>query len=144
MEVSNFSKLRSMKKPVKISLILLSLVMVGLLLFLIWWTFIAIDYDVNINAMAVAKLSKEKPDGKIYILPVRLISIDYENRQACFEVYTKDKGWEKISAKEGEKVEGIRLREVQPNSIQVGVRYPKYKRGRPLSELWEIWVLYRP
>jgi hypothetical protein len=128
-------------KKLKLGLIALSLILIGLLLFILWWSFIADDLSIRIHYGDYITLSEQKPQSqRKEIAPRRLTSIDYENRQACIEVYNNDTGWEEFCMKEGGFSIAGNLVEVHPNSIKIFVHWSGFGRGRSLSQLWNwIW-----
>ena len=72
--------------------ILLLPVLAGLI-FIVWWTFFAIDPYVNITKGAEITISKGEIKKHEAIYPTRLISVNLEKNEACFEVDFPEKGW---------------------------------------------------
>ena len=99
------------------------------------------EYDlpvVHITYGTKVTLSRQNPKSQSKeIAPRRLVSIDYENRQACIEVYTKEIGWKEFWLKEAEYSPAGTLIDIEPNSVTIRVTWPGFKHGHEAREFIE-------
>lgn len=146
------SKFETKARKTKLVVAILPPILFGLL-FITWRLFIAIDPNISMNCGAVILLSKEKPEvHHKKVAPLRLVSIDYENRRACIEAYVfkevrtscykYKKGWNKFYLEEGQADCGFYLERVWLDRVRVVAMYPGIKRGRSLRQLWEFLSYY--
>ena len=89
-----------------------------------------VDYGIEIT------LSRQNPQSENRrISPRRLVSIDYENRQACIEVYSKKSGWKKHLVAEGHYSPAGTLVKVEPDRVKILVTWPGTLKGREAEQL---------
>jgi hypothetical protein len=84
-------------------------------------------------------LSRQNPQSENKrISPRRLVSIDYENRQACIEVYSKTSGWKKHLVAEGHYSPAGMLRKVETDRVIILVTWPGILKGDEAEQSYKL------
>ncbi len=125
-----------MNKLKKLFISLIIIIFVGgipLIAYTVWILFCN-DSDImpvaHVTYCTEITLSRQNPQSENKrISPRRLVSIDYENRQACIEVYSKKSGWKKHLVAEGHYSPAGTLMKVEPDRVIILVTWPGFLQG---------------
>jgi hypothetical protein len=114
--------------------VVLGIIVVGVIISYTVWTLFCADSDImpfaDVTYGTQITLSRQNPQSEdIRISPRRLVSIDYENRQAYIEVYSKKSGWKKHLVTEGQYSHAGSIMKVEPNKVIILVTWPGSLQG---------------
>jgi len=131
-----------MNKTIKLLISGIILFVGGIIAYTVWMLFCA-DSDImpiaHVTYGIQITLSRQNPQSENKeISPRRLVSIDYENRQACIEVYSKTSGWKKHIVAEGHYSPAGSIMKVEPDRVIILVTWPGTLKGDEAEQSYKL------